>query len=117
MVLPLKRKLLLGKVISVTKMGYAVTRITDPNLRVRLGSRVIDDKGKEIGKLIDIIGNVNRPYAVIRIQEGIPTIGTAVYMIVQKPRRRGGRRKTRRGARRSVRGRGRMQTRERDRNP
>jgi RNA-binding protein len=58
----------LGKVINVTPAQNVVVKI---DKTPQIGSAVIDEKLKVIGKVFDIIGPVSSPYAVIK-----PTIKT-----------------------------------------
>lgn len=54
----------LGYFLHKSPSGRIIVRITD---RVpRIGSRVVNSQGKTIGVLIDVIGPVKRPYAVIK---------------------------------------------------
>ncbi|MCE4601478.1 MAG: hypothetical protein F7C38_08010 [Desulfurococcales archaeon] len=96
------RKLLLGSVAAVTRSGYIIVEINNPNMRIKIGGRVEDGKGVEIGKIIDLIGNIEKPYAVIKPakETSIPSKGDQVYMILQR-RRKGGKR--RKGGARSAR--------------
>ncbi len=114
------RKLLIGEVATVTKAGYATVKIADPNSRLQLGYKVVDEAGREIGRLVDIIGRVEEPYAVIRVSDGQDLVGKRVFLVLpEKRRRRGrGRSKTRRGAGKSgrIRPRGRKEKVSRKRN-
>ncbi len=53
----------LGKVISVTPSQSIVVKIDKPP---RLGTSVIDENLKVVGRVFDIIGPVSSPYAVVR---------------------------------------------------
>jgi RNA-binding protein len=53
----------LGKVISVTPSQSIVVKIDKPP---RLGTSVIDENLKVVGRIFDIIGPVSSPYAVVR---------------------------------------------------
>jgi RNA-binding protein len=53
----------LGKVISVTPSQSLVVKIDKP---LRLGTSVIDENLKVVGRIFDIIGPVSSPYAVVR---------------------------------------------------
>jgi RNA-binding protein len=53
----------LGKVLSVTPSQSVVVKIDKPP---RLGTVVVDENLKVVGKVFDIIGPVSSPYAVIR---------------------------------------------------
>jgi RNA-binding protein len=54
----------LGKVISVTPSQSLVVKIDKP---LRLGTSVIDENLKVVGRIFDIIGPVSSPYAVVRV--------------------------------------------------
>ena len=43
-----------------------VGRIVDPRWIPRIGSPLFDVKGKKVGYVADVIGNVRKPYVVIR---------------------------------------------------
>jgi len=58
----------LGSITNITKSGLIIARIEDYKNIPRIGSFVIDANGEKIGVLIDIIGPINSPYAVIRIE-------------------------------------------------
>ena len=53
----------LGKVLSVTPSQSVVIKIDKP---LKLGTAVVDESLKVVGKVFDIIGPVSSPYAVIR---------------------------------------------------
>ena len=53
----------LGKVINVTPTQNVVVKISKPP---QIGSTVVDEKLKTVGKVFDIIGPVSSPYAVIK---------------------------------------------------
>ena len=53
----------LGKVINVTPTQNVVVKINKPP---QIGSTVVDEKLKTVGKVFDIIGPVSSPYAVIK---------------------------------------------------
>ena len=110
------KKLLLGEVHAHSRTGHIVVRVADPNMRLRLGLRVVNSNGVEVGRLADIIGNVEQPYAVVKpLSEKLPGEGERLFVIipVRKARRgtrRGGRKrkekKTRGGERRVSSGKG-----------
>ena len=101
------RARVLGRVESVNKAGYVVVRVENPGDRgVRPGVRVLLGD-RPIGRLADLIGNVNSPYAVVRLEKGLEAAleeleGSTLYYLQPLPRRpRFGRRA--RGARRGSR--------------
>lgn len=52
----------LGKVVNVTRRGQVVAR--SPG-KPRLGARVTDHRGREVGKVADLIGPVREPYVLV----------------------------------------------------
>jgi len=76
----------LGKVISVTPSQNFVVKLEKTP---QIGSTVIDENLKTVGKVFDIIGPVSSPYAVIK-----PTIKTPeeltnkqLYLLLSKKER------------------------------
>ncbi len=59
---------ILGSIINITKSGLIITKIEDYKNLPRIGSFIYDANGEKIGTLIDIIGPINSPYAVIRVE-------------------------------------------------
>jgi RNA-binding protein len=53
----------LGKVISVTPSQSIVVKIDKPT---KLGTSVVDENLKVVGRVFDIIGPVSSPYAVVK---------------------------------------------------
>jgi len=55
----------------------------------KLGSEVVDENLKVVGKVFDIIGPVTSPYAVIKptISEPIKLLNKPVYLILSKAQR------------------------------
>jgi len=53
----------LGRVLNVTPSQSVVVKIDKPP---RLGTAVVDENLKVVGKVFDIIGPVSAPYAVIK---------------------------------------------------
>ncbi|MCE4628443.1 MAG: hypothetical protein F7C34_04780, partial [Desulfurococcales archaeon] len=97
----MERKISLGKVVSVVKTGHAVVRLENPGLRVKLGAEVIDSLGRPVGRLVDLIGRVDRPYAVVRIRGITPGVGDTLFMVLRRRVRRRGKKGGARGRRRS----------------
>ena len=94
----------LGRVESVNKTGYVVVRVENPGDRgVRPGVRVLLGD-RPVGRLTDLIGNVDSPYAVVRLEKGSSLspgelMGSLLHYIQPLPKRpRLGRRRVR-GAR------------------
>ncbi|NOZ31128.1 MAG: hypothetical protein GXO68_04170 [Crenarchaeota archaeon] len=86
-------RLLLGKVVTRTKSGYVIVKIHDPNMRIKIGSRVADSSGSEVGIVADIIGNVERPYAVVKWRSNTSPRDDEQLFVVIVRRRRGARRR------------------------
>lgn len=57
----------LGKVVNVTRRGQALARGTG---KPRLGARVADGRGREVGRVQDLIGPVREPYIIVAPQRG-----------------------------------------------
>jgi RNA-binding protein len=53
----------LGKVLHVTPSQNVVIKINNPP---KIGSAVVDEKLKNIGKIFDVIGPVSSPYAIVK---------------------------------------------------
>lgn len=58
----------LGKVLHVSASGNMVVQAT---MAPSIGSRVVDEKIREVGSVYDVIGPVSRPYVVVRPAEGV----------------------------------------------
>ncbi len=60
-------------VISMKKLGKAIIATRNKNIlvkikrKIQLGLRVYNDKMRNIGFVYDIIGPINNPYAVIKV--------------------------------------------------
>jgi len=55
----------------------------------RIGSIVVDSGGREIGILIDIIGPVRSPYAIIRpLKKDLEVNTHSILFVKPKPKRR-----------------------------
>ena len=76
----------LGKVLSVTPSQSLVVKIDKPP---KLGSAVIDENLKVVGKVFDIVGPVSSPYAVIRpsVQNPEKLTGKQLYVSPSKKER------------------------------
>jgi|ECHhosMinimDraft_1075155.scaffolds.fasta_scaffold00027_12 rRNA processing protein Gar1 len=65
-------KVRIGRTVSVTKKGLRVVSL-DPSVdyvKVNLiGRTVRSSDGKDVGRVLDVIGNVKNPYAVIQAAE------------------------------------------------
>lgn len=56
----------LGPVESISRSRLILVRIDRPDIVPEIGSRVVDANGFEIGKIVDIIGPITKPYAVVK---------------------------------------------------
>lgn len=57
----------LGKVVNVTRRGQAVAR---GGTQVRIGMWATDHRGREVGRVQDLIGPVQQPYILIACGRG-----------------------------------------------
>ncbi|MCW4007659.1 MAG: Gar1/Naf1 family protein [Candidatus Bathyarchaeota archaeon] len=71
----------LGKVLSVAPSQNIVVK-ADKNPKI--GSAVVDENLKVVGKVSDVIGPVSSPYAVVKpaIKEPKKLIGKQLYMLL-----------------------------------
>ena len=76
----------LGKVISVTPSQNFVVKLEKTP---QIGSTVIDENLKTVGKVFDIIGPVSSPYAVIRptIKAPEKLANKQLYLLLSKRER------------------------------
>jgi len=76
----------LGKVINVTPAQNVVVKIDKPP---QIGSAVIDENLKVVGKVFDIIGPVASPYAVVKptIKEPEKLVNKQLYLLLSKKER------------------------------
>ncbi|MFP3143694.1 MAG: hypothetical protein RXQ93_01550 [Caldisphaera sp.] len=66
MPVPSNKKLeLLGKPKNMI-FNYILISVENKGLRLKINSNVYDSRFNLIGKITDIIGNVNKPYAVVK---------------------------------------------------
>jgi rRNA processing protein Gar1 len=56
----------LGKILEITSTGLLITR---PESTPRIGSKVIDNRKRNIGFVKNIIGPVSAPYVVISVNK------------------------------------------------
>jgi rRNA processing protein Gar1 len=98
----------LGRVVSVSRAGYLVVKVDNPGDRgLRPGVSVLLG-GRRVGRVVDLVGNVESPYALVRPakESGLDpggVLGAQLYYLQPRPRRprRAGRfRGVRRGPRR-----------------
>jgi RNA-binding protein len=57
---------LLGTVHIITRDKLIIVRIGKPESIPGIGSKVLDANGFEVGRVIDIIGPINNPFAVVK---------------------------------------------------
>ncbi|MCX8153197.1 MAG: Gar1/Naf1 family protein [Candidatus Bathyarchaeota archaeon] len=71
----------LGKVLSVAPSQNIVVK-TDKN--PKLGSVVVDENLKVVGKVFDLIGPVSSPYAIVKptLKEPKNLIGKQLYLLL-----------------------------------
>jgi len=70
----------LGKIENITADGNLLLKLsTTPGM----GTRVFTPRNRPLGRVIDIIGPVNAPYAVVRVADGqrlLPLVGKDAYV-------------------------------------
>jgi len=73
----------LGKMIHVTPSQNVVIKINNPP---KIGSSVIDEKLKTIGRIFDVIGPVSSPYAIVKpaIKEPETLANKQLYLLLSK---------------------------------
>lgn len=76
----------LGKVMSITPSRNLVVKIEKAP---KIGSAVVDENLKVIGKVFDVIGPVSSPYAVVRptIKELERLSSRQLYLMLSKKNR------------------------------
>lgn len=76
----------LGKALGVAPSQNIVVK-TDKNPKI--GSTVIDENLKVIGKVFDVIGPVASPYAIVKpaVKEPRKLIGKQLYLLLQNKAR------------------------------
>ena len=76
----------LGKVLHVTPSQNIVVKA---DKTPKIGSAVIDEKLKVVGKVFDVIGPVPSPYAVIKpaIKEPEKLTNKQLYLLLSKKKR------------------------------
>ncbi len=95
----------LGYVLHKSRSGMIIVKVSEHVRRLPpLGVDVFDKDRSKIGKLFDIVGPVDSPYAVIKPQQQIELeSGAKIYFSYPKPRkarRKGGKKRGRKGGRR-----------------
>ena len=76
----------LGRVLNVTPSQNIIVKTDKPP---KIGSAVVDENLKVVGKIFDIIGPVSAPYAVVKpaIKEPEKLTGKQLYMLLSKKER------------------------------
>ena len=76
----------LGRVLNVTPSQNVVVKTENTP---KIGSAVVDENLKIIGKIFDIIGPVSSPYAVVKpaIREPEKLSGKQLYLLLSKKER------------------------------
>ncbi len=89
----------LGKVLHMSHNGYVVAVIEESHLP-SLGTPVYVEGGRRIGVLLDVIGPVNSPFAVIKPDNPEVSVKQGATIYYRPPLRRRPRGKGPRGRRR-----------------
>jgi RNA-binding protein len=79
----------LGKVVNVTRRGQALVRGTG---KPRLGARVTDGRGRDVGRVQDLIGPVREPYVIVAPHRGLDpkqVMGHELYLAPPQEQHRG----------------------------
>ncbi|HVL88276.1 MAG TPA: Gar1/Naf1 family protein [Candidatus Thermoplasmatota archaeon] len=61
-----------GTVVNVTRQGFLLVRARSSDAPPRIGATLTDARRNPVGRIIDVIGPVRGPYAVVAPQ-GSPT--------------------------------------------
>jgi RNA-binding protein len=56
---------LLGELLHFSKSGRMIVRVENKGSHVKSGLIVLDNKDKRVGKIAELIGSVNSPYASV----------------------------------------------------
>ena len=75
---------LLGEILHFSKSGRLIVRVENNGSHVKSGLIVLDNKEKRIGKIAELIGSVNSPYASIipYVQAKSKMAGLKVYFVI-----------------------------------
>ena len=67
-----------GVLLHQAKSGRLIVRLTR---EVRPGVAILDDRGKRLGRVVELIGPVKAPYASVAVTSGkIGKAGSAAYV-------------------------------------
>ena len=70
----------IGEIVHLAKSGRLIVKIEQNINHNLIGQSLIDDNGSKVGKIIELIGPVNSPYAsVIPTMNSRYSFGGAVY--------------------------------------
>ncbi len=75
----------LGKVISITPSSSLIIKTENPP---KIGTEVVDESLKVVGRVFDIIGPMSSPYAVIKpsVKDPADLINKPLYLLLSKTR-------------------------------
>ena len=75
---------LLGEILHFSKSGRLIVRVENNGSHVKSGLIVLDNKEKRIGKIAELIGSVNSPYASIIpfVQAKSKMAGLKVFFVI-----------------------------------
>jgi len=79
----------LGKVLHVSSSGNLIVHA---DIAPEIGSKIVDEKLKEVGSVYDVIGPVDHPYVTVRPvekSEAEKYVGKTLYILNGKGERRG----------------------------
>ncbi len=76
----------LGKVLHVTPSQNVVVKVDNTP---KIGSAVVNENLKVVGKVFDVVGPVSSPYAVVKptIKEPEKLTSTQLYLLLSKKKR------------------------------
>lgn len=108
------RKIMIGHILHKVPTGHLIVRMEPLRRPPKLGVKVVDKTGKEVGVLADIIGPVEKPFAVIKPADGVDGFeeGVELFALIPIKKGRGKKARPRGSGRRKGRGRGGGQGRE-----
>ena len=71
----------IGEVMHLAKSGRLIVRLQEKGKHIKSGELLIDSNGKRVGKVIEVIGPVNSPYASVApsTDKTKKIIGTSVF--------------------------------------
>ncbi len=72
----------LGYFLHKTPSGRLVVKLSSPK-PPRLGARVLNSRGEVVGVVVDVIGPVRSPYAVVKPSRPAPSLGRYEELFVR----------------------------------